>query len=368
METATLLRQLAEARGPSGYEAEVREIVGNLLRAHSHDVRVDRLGNCVALRRGTGAADGAARPSLMIAAHMDEIALVVTGREKGFLRVTEIGGFDPRVLFGQEVAVHGRRELAGLVVSVPPHFTAPSEREKPVPLDKLFVDVGLPPAEVESLVRVGDIVTLAPRWSDLAHGYAACKSMDDRASVAAMVLCLEELARRTHAWDVYAVATVQEESTMAGAVTGAYGIDPTAAIAVDVTFGAQPGLSAAETVVMDGGPAVAVGPNFHPLIHDGLVRAAKALELAYQIEPLPGPSGTDAWGIQVSRSGIPCGLLSIPLRSMHTPIETVCLRDVERTGRLLAEFICRLPLDFAGTLVVRDALAEEAPASSAQED
>jgi len=367
METATLLRQLTEARGPSGYEAEVREIVGNLLRAHAHDLRVDRLGNCVALRRGAGAATVGARPSLMIAAHMDEIALMVTGVEKGFLRITQIGGFDPRVLLGQEVVVHGRRELPGLVVSVPPHFTDPSEREKPVPLDKLFVDIGLPPVEVESLASVGDVVTLAARWSDLTHGYAACKSMDDRASVAAMVLCLEELARRTHAWDVYAVATVQEETTMAGAVTGAYGIDPTAAIAVDVTFGAQPGLNAAETVNMDGGPAIALGPNFHPLIHARLVDAAKALELAFQMEPIPGASGTDAWGIQVSKSGIPCGLLSIPLRYMHTPVETVCLRDIERTGRLLAEFICRLPVDFARTLVVRDALAEEAHAPAAQE-
>ncbi len=294
----------------------------------------------------------------MIAGHMDEIALIVTGIEKGFLRITQIGGFDPRVLLGQEVVVSGRRDLRGLVVSVPPHFTDPADREKPLPLEKLFVDVGLPPGEVESLVRVGDLVTLAARWSTLAHGYAACKSMDDRAAVAAMVLCLEELSRRTHEWDVYAVATVQEETTMAGAVTGSYGIDPAAAIAIDVTFGAQPGLSPAETVVMDGGPCIALGPNFHPLIHERLVSAAKALEILFQIECIPGASGTDAWGIQMSRSGVPCGLISIPVRFMHTAVETVCLRDIERTGRLLAELICRLPADFPDSLVVQDALFE----------
>jgi endoglucanase len=365
METAILLRQLAEARGPSGYEAEIRETVGRIFHDYAHEVRVDVLGNCLALRRGAGpAGPGGVRPSLMIAGHMDEIALMVTGIEKGFLRITQIGGFDQRVLLGQEVVVNGTREMPGLVVSVPPHFTDPAEREKPVPLEKLFVDVGLPPGEVESLVRVGDVVTLAARWSELAHGYAACKSFDDRAAVAAIALCLEELSRRTHEWDVYAVATVQEETTMAGAITGSYGIDPTAAIAVDVTFGAQPGLSAAETLGMDGGPGIAIGPNFHPLIHERLVHAAKALELAFQIEPVPGPSGTDAWGIQVSRAGIPCGLLSIPLRSMHTPVETVCLRDIERTGRLLAEFICRLPADFAESLAVRDSFAEEQQAAA----
>ncbi|MGA2973862.1 MAG: M42 family metallopeptidase [Spirochaetia bacterium] len=360
METASLVRELTEARGPSGYEAEVRDVIRKRFEEHAHEVRVDALGNCIALRRGSGNAPaGGARPSLMLAGHMDEIALMVAQREKGFLRIAQIGGFDPRVLFGQEVVVHGRRELAGLVVSVPPHFTDAAERDKPVPLEKLFVDVGLPAQEVETLVRVGDIVTLRARWTSLAGGYAACKSMDDRLAVAAIALCLEELSRRSHEWDVYAVATVQEEVGLRGAVTGAYGIAPTAAIAIDVTFGAQPGLSAAKTVKMDGGPGIALGPNFHPRLFERLVDAAKAIELSYQVDPIPGASGTDAWGIQMSRSGVPCGLVSIPLRSMHTPVETVCLRDVERAGRLLAEFICRLPASFAETLVLRDALAKE---------
>ena len=178
----------------------------------------------------------------MLAAHMDEIALVVLQMEKGFLRLAPVGGFDPRVLFGQEVVVHGKRELSGLVVSVPPHFTDAAEREKPVPLEQLFVDVGLPATEVESLVAVGDIITLRPRWTELAGGYAACKSMDDRTAVAAIALCLEGPSGRSHEWDVYAVATVQEEAGGGGRHDRAWGIAPTAAIALDVTFGVQPGL------------------------------------------------------------------------------------------------------------------------------
>jgi endoglucanase len=359
MDTAALVRELTEARGPSGYEAEIREAVRKRLAENAHEIRVDSLGNLIALRRGEGGA-GVARPSVMLAGHMDEIALMVTQVEKGFLRVTQVGGFDPRVLFGQEVVVHGTRELPGMVVSVPPHFTDAAEREKPVPLEKLFVDVGLPPQEVQAAVRVGDIVTLRARWTALAGGYAACKSMDDRASVAAIVLCLEELARRRHGWDVYAVATVQEEVIGGGAETGAFGIQPTIAIAIDVTFGAQPGLSPAETIKMDCGPSISLGPNFHPLVFDRLMAAAKALELSCQVEPIPGSSGTDAWGIQVSRTGIPCGLLGIPVRSMHTPVETVCLRDIERTAKLLAEFISRLDAAFADGLVVADALATPA--------
>ena len=218
MDTSTLVKELVEARGASGYETEVREVVKKRFSEFAHEVRVDALGNLIALRRGEGAS--APRPCVMLAGHMDEIALMVTRLEKGFLQVTQIGGFDPRVLFGQEVVVHGSRELPGLVVSVPPHFTDPSERERPVPLEKLFIDVGLPPDEVTGTVSVGDIVTLRGRYTQLTGGYAAGKSMDNRAAVAAIALCLEELARRRHSWNVFAVATVQEEASMAGAVTG----------------------------------------------------------------------------------------------------------------------------------------------------
>jgi endoglucanase len=377
METAGLLKELTEARGPSGYEREVRQIVRKRFEAFADETRVDAIGNLIALRRGepdgggraagkeTPAAGGPT-PSIMLAGHMDEIALMVLQIEKGFLRMAQVGGFDPRVLLGQPLTVHGKRELPGFVVSVPPHFTEPGERDKPVPLEKLFVDVGLPRSEVEALVRVGDLATLASRYTELAGGYAYCKSMDDRAAVATIALCLEELSRRRHSWDVYAVATAQEEATMAGAAVGAYGIAPTIAIAIDVTFGQQPGVSGPETVKMDGGPAIATGPNIHPGIFTRLMSTAKSLEIPHQVDVVPGASGTDAWAIQVSRSGVPCGLVSIPLRSIHTPVETVCLRDIERIAKLLAEFICRLDASFADSLAVRDALAAPpAPAASA---
>jgi tetrahedral aminopeptidase len=370
METAALLRELTQARGPSGYEEEVRALIQARFAEHAHDVRVDAMGNCIARIPATaeradaagnapsaGTTPSGTTPALMLTAHMDEVALMVTQVEKGFLRVTQVGGFDPRVLLGQEVIVHGRRELNGLVVSVPPHFTAPAEREKPVPLEKLFIDVGLDPGEAPGIVRVGDLVTLRARWTELSSGCVACKSMDDRAAMVSIILCLEELSRRTHAWDVLAVATAQEEIGCRGAVTGAFGVDPAAAIALDATFAMQPGLSASETVRMDGGPSIAMGPNFNARLSDRLVEAAKAIELPCQVEPIPAESGTDAWRIQVSREGIPCALIGIPVKFMHTPVETVCLRDVERAGRLLAEAICRLPADFAASLETRDALA-----------
>ncbi len=366
-DTAELLRQLCEARGPSGFEAEIRGIVAERFGEHADDVRTDPLGNVIALARGTGGAPAeGSRPAIMLAAHMDEIALIVRQLERGFLHVSSIGGIDPRVLLGQPVTVHGRRECAGIVVSIPPHFTDPADREKPVPMEKLFVDVGLPRAEVEELVRVGDAITMRARFRRLAGPYASCKSMDDRASVAAIALCLEELARRRHAWDVYAVATVQEEVTGVGAVSSAFNLEPTLAVAIDVTFGAQPGVNGPEAMKMDGGPTIALGPNIHPKVFERLVAAARAIELPHQVEPIPGASGTDAWSIQVARGGVPTGLVGIPLRSMHTPVETVSLRDVERAAKLLAELITRLDLAFARSLVVADAFAAGAAAGAAE--
>jgi len=370
METAALLRELAEARGPAGYERSVSSIVRARFGAVTPDVRTDALGNVIARLPASAAGGGSAqgtshagdspsggRPSIMLAAHMDEISLMVTQVEKGFLRFTQVGGFDPRVLFGQEVVVHGRRDLPGLVVSVPPHFTDAAEREKPISIEKLFIDTGLAPAEVEGAVQVGDLVTLRGRWAELAGGYATSKSLDDRAGVAAVALCLQEVARRTRFWDVFAVATVQEEIGIRGAITSAFGVAPDAAIALDVTFGSQSGVGPQESVKMDGGPSLCIGPNFHPRLFDRLVEAAKAIECPHQVEAIPGASGTDAWAIQVSRAGVPCALVGIPVRYMHTPVETICLRDLERTARVLAEAVCRLTPDFADTLETRDALA-----------
>jgi endoglucanase len=222
----------------------------------------------------------------------------------------------------------------------------PEEREKTIPMDKLFIDVGVGKEELERLVRVGDLVTLRREFTQLQGDLVAGKAFDDRTAVAAILVCLEGLASIRHAWDVYAVATVQEEVGLRGAITSAYGLAPDVAIAIDVTFGNQPGVSEAETVKMDKGPAIGFGPNVHPRLHEALVEMAKELEIPYQVEAVPGASGTDAWAIQVTREGIPTALISIPLRYMHTSVETVSLKDVERTGRLMAGFIGRLDEGF----------------------
>ena len=337
MQIKNVLKRLSEAEGVSGYEEAVRELVRQEFAPYVDEMRSDAMGNLIALKRGQ-AADESPRRSIMLAGHMDEIGLLVTKLERGFIRFSTVGGFDLRVLPGQEVRVHGRRCLPGVIGMRPPHVLEQADREKVVPLEELFVDVGLPDNELSQQVRVGDIITLHRPFAELANDLVIGKAFDNRAAVVCIASCLEQLAAVRHTWDVYAVATVQEEVGLKGALTSAFAIAPDIGIALDVTHGNMLGVSEVDTVKFGGGPAIGFGPSMHPLVFSRLVETAKGYEIAHQTDPIPTRSGTDAWAIQVTRAGIPTGLLSIPLRYMHTTVEMLDLRDLQRAADLLAAF------------------------------
>jgi putative aminopeptidase FrvX len=347
VDVVPLLKRLSEASGVSGYEHEVREIVQDVLGQYADEVRTDTIGNVIALKRGTGSEP---RPTLMIATHMDEIGLIVSELEEGFIHFEQVGGYDDRVLLGQQVTVHGRQDLPGIIGARPPHVLPADERDKPIPHDKLLIDVGLPPEDVSKLVQVGDLITMNRDLIELEGGLVSGKALDNRASVVAAVVCLEELTRARHLWDVYAVATAQEEVGLKGAITSTYGLQPDLGIAVDVTFARQPGTPDERTFELGKGPTIGYGPNFHPKLHEAVVETAKALEMSYHLQATTYAPGTDARAIQISREGVPCALISIPERNMHTPVETVSAKDVERAGRLIAAFITRLDEDFMDSL------------------
>jgi putative aminopeptidase FrvX len=366
MNTDGLLSALLEAEGVSGHEQAARDAVRLAWSPHCHDVRSDVMGSLVASRwseasleagpsgrESVGDRDDSVSPrspSILLASHMDQIGLMVTKIETGgFIRFTTVGGWDPRVLLAQPIRVHGQSVLPGVIGSRPPHVLGPELRGLVIPIDELFIDIGLAEDEVRRKVRVGDVISLARAPQKLQGKRRASPSMDNRASVAAVAICLELLSQRRHVWDVHAVATVQEEIGLKGAKTAAWGLSPTMAIAIDVSFAAQSGASDIDFKLGDG-PLIAFGPNIHPAIHEALVEAATRLEMKHAIEPIAGDSGTDAWATQVARSGVPTGLLSIPMRYMHSPVETLSLEDIERVGRLLAEFIAGLSQAFADRL------------------
>jgi endoglucanase len=274
----------------------------------------------------------------MLAAHMDEIGLMVTGVEDdGFLQFRPVGWVDPRVLPAQEVVVHGRRPLPGLIGAKPPHVQEAGEREKAYPLEQLYIDVGLTADEARASVRVGDVVTIHRPFVRLQGEYVAGKAFDDRAGVVSTLVCLEELASRHHAADVFVVATAQEEPGIRGSLPATFGVMPDVGIAIDVTFADE--VEGGPRASLGKGPAIAIGPHVHPGLLERFLAVAQDLRVPYQLDPAPSPGGTDAYNIQVARAGVPTILVSIPQRNMHTSVELLTCDDIRLTGRLLAGFI-----------------------------
>lgn len=343
MEIKRFLKELCEAPGVSGYEHNVARLVQAAFKSYVDEVRQDRLGNVVFRKKGTGEN----RPRILLAAHMDEIGLMVTKIEEGgFLRISAVGGIDPRTVVGQEVTLCGRETLSGVIGVKPPHLTDADEQDKGHKMEDLHIDLALPAERVKKLVAVGDLAIIRREAIELAGQSLAAKAMDDRAGVAVLLACLKELQRLQHAADVYAVATVQEEVGVRGAATATYGVVPDIGIAVDVTHGEMPGVPEYDTCKMGKGPGVTIGPNIHPRVGEEIMRVAKEYKIPYQLEVAAGPTGTDARAIQVTRGGIPTGLVSIPLRYMHTSVELVDMDDVKHAGRLLAYFIAAVDAAF----------------------
>jgi putative aminopeptidase FrvX len=341
------LIQVCNAHGPSGYEGPVREVVAEAWRPFVDSLEVGKLGSLVGYKLGSGSVP---RRRIMLCAHMDEIGLVISDIDRGFLKVSRLGGIDNRIVPGMPVLVHGKQALKG-VVGLPPLHTLENDKRSRYPkLDELVVDLGLPPDEVSALVSIGDVITMDTPMLTLQGTRLAGKALDDRACVAAITVCLDALQARQHGWDVLAVASVQEEVGCHGARSEAYRLQPDIAIALDVTFASQPGVEGVTHKLGDGVP-ISLGANFHPALYEAINAAAERLEMTLHADPIPMQSGTDAWPIQVSRDGIPTALLSIPVRNMHTPVETVDTKDIERAGRLMAEFICGLTPDFLATIV-----------------
>lgn len=345
------LKALSAAPGLSGYEGPARAVIRPAWAGLTDELHEDRLGTLWALHRGRGAQP---RHRLMLAAHMDAIGLMVTRREGEFLRVSNIGGIDPRVLPGQLVTVHGRKDLPG-VVAQPPSFLLPrARRDNVTPLGELLIDTGLPAERLAKLVQTGDLVSFAQPPVELLNEQLAAKSLDNRASVAALTVCLDNLQGRPHAWDVFAVATVQEEVGLRGAGTSAFTLQPDVAVAVDVTYGSDANTRefSHRTLPLGGGPALGLGPNIHSGLHAAFMACAGRAEIPFSVEVMPGHSGTDAFAIQVAREGIPTMVVSIPVRNMHTPVEVAAIKDIARTGRLLAEFAVSLDDDTMKSLTL----------------
>jgi endoglucanase len=320
-----LIRDFTQAYGPSGNEDQVRNVIRRAVETLCDRITVDALGNLIAFRQGKGKGEGpgAGRRRVMLAAHMDEIGLIVTHiDDKGFLRFAEVGGVSPHMLIGQRVVFgNGAEGSIG---------TERVDEIKDLKIDKMFIDIGARTAAwAREKVEVGDMATFQRGLSDMG-GRVAAKAMDDRIGCVVIAETLRRLGESPH--DIHAVFTVQEEVGLRGARTSAYGIDPDFGLAFDVTgVGDTPRARSIVNMELGNGACIKAKDAsliVPPAVKNLLVRTAKDNGIPYQLEVLPA-GGTDTAAIQLTRSGVPAGCISIPTRYIHTPVELVDLDDVE---------------------------------------
>ena len=335
MELKELTRQLCALPGPSGYENAVSRYIAEYVRPFADEVKVDVMGNLLAVKRcGRSGAK-----TVLLDAHMDEVGLIVTAVENGFLKFSAIGGIDARILPALEVRVLTEDgPLFGVVDTMPPHALKPSDSDKAFDIDKLYIDVGMTQEEAEKRVPIGTPVVFGSSCEELGEELLCGKSLDDRSCAAIQIKAFEALSGAERSVDVVLMISTQEEVGGRGAITGAWLAEPDYAIVSDVTFDRETDGDSV-TTRLGKGAAIGVGPNMHHAMTQELIRLAEEKEIPYQVEVCPGRSGTNAEEIQITRCGVATLLISLPLRYMHTPQELVCCRDMESVCKLITEYV-----------------------------
>lgn len=342
MDLQEILISLIEPTIVSGSELQNSNKIKEAFLEHCDNVKCDKLGNIIGLKKGLSS-----NYKIMLAAHMDEIGLIVKHiDDKGFIRFISVGGVDQRILPAQEVIIHGSKKILGTIGNKPPHIQEKKEQKKAIKADDMFIDTGFSAQDVKKYISVGDFITFKRKPTELFNSRFSSNALDNRAGIAVMLSTLQYLRKMNHDLDVYMVATVQEEVGLRGAIVSSYGVSPDIGIAIDVCHGDMPNTPEYETQKLGLGPVLSLGPNIHPKLFERLKHIAQDYKIPYQLNPEPSSTGTDAWAIQISKEGIPTAVVSIPLRYMHTTVETICLDDVKMSSRLLALFISSICKDF----------------------
>jgi endoglucanase len=341
------LEKLSNACGVAGREEEVRNLMKKFLKPYVDEIREDKLGNVIGVKKGKKDA-----LKVMLAAHMDEIGLLVkTISKEGFIQFAKIGGIDDRILLAQKVIVYTEKTpLYGIIGSKPPHIQKEEERKKVLGYDELFIDIGAENQEQAKKmgVKIGDPVGFDIKFARVGKDIVIGKAFDDRVGCAVMIEAMKKLEKTE--CTVYAVGTVQEEVGLRGATTAAFGIYPDVGIALDVTVaGDVPGVKEVEAPIkLRKGPSIEIadmGLITHPKVLRLLVDAAEENKIPYQLETgLPG--STDAARISLTREGVPSGVISVPTRYIHSPASLLSLKDAENAVKLTVAAMQKIPQYF----------------------
>lgn len=339
----TFLKTLLATPTPSGREEAGQAVVAEYMGRFADTVETDVHGNVI------GSLNAGADVRVMLAGHCDEIGLMVQYiDDKGFLYVSAVGGVNVRLLQGERILIQGRKGMVPGVIGVKPiHLMTKKEREGGAPeIHELWVDIGAKNCkDAEKAVTPGDVATIDTGWIELRNGLIACRGFDDRIGAFVVADVMRVLARRKLNVAVHAVSTVQEEVGLRGAKTAAFGVDPHIGIAVDVGFASDyPDVN--KKIVGEGslgeGPLLHRGPTYNNPLYDLLEKTATKHKIKTQAQPEPRGAGTDAYAMMLNRSGVAAALISVPNRYMHSPVETIALRDAEHSVKLIAEFVASL--------------------------
>jgi len=338
-------RNVLETPSPSGYETKVQDVVRQYVAPFADQVTTDLHGNVIAVKNP----DAPLR--VMLAGHCDQIGLIVQHLDdQGFLYVQSIGGWDPIVLVGQRMTVWtDSGPVFGVIARKPIHLLTDEERKQVPKMQDLWIDIGATSKEeAAKLVRVGDCVTVELGFRQLLNQRGVSPAMDDKAGMWVVIEALRRADKSKLKCGLYAVSTVQEEVGLRGSRTSAFGIDPQIGIAVDVTHATDcPTIDKKQEgdVALGKGPVIYRGPNMNPKVVERLIAAAQTNQIPFQPAASGRATPTDANSLQVNRAGVAAGLVSIPNRYMHSPVETISLEDIDRAADLLARFAESLPAD-----------------------
>ncbi|MEN3041925.1 MAG: M20/M25/M40 family metallo-hydrolase [Fervidobacterium sp.] len=331
--TKDLLLKLTSIPGPSGYEDEVLDEIENIMKSYSDECFRTPMGSLVCVKKGTG-------QKIAFFAHADQIAFLVAKiYEDGFLRLSTIGGWDPKTIISQKVWIHTKKgKLRGIVGFMPPHLQTTEESKKVPDYDHLFVDVTMNPDWRE--INIGDLVTIDVDGFEK-NGTVYAPAIDNRASCVSIIKAAEFLSKMKTTSQVYYIFSTQEEIGGPGAKSGAYISEIEYGIVIDVTHGDEdiPGFP---KIKMGEGPAIGIGPVTNKKFVEHIQNVAAKYNIKIQIEPIPSRSGTDTDEVQLTRIGVKTALVSIPLKYMHNPYEKVYIKDLEDTAKLLAFTVTEL--------------------------
>lgn len=332
MDLKTLTMTLCSLPGPSGFESPVRDFIADYVRPFADEVKTDALGSVAAVKRcGVKGAE-----TLLLDAHMDEIGLIVTAAEDGFLRFSKLGGVDARTLAAREVTILTDPPLYGVIDTMPPHVLSEEDTDRAVAIDKLAIDAGLSQEQAGRLVPPGTPVVFEGACEEIG-GWICGKALDDRACAAILIKAFEALSAMPLGRDIALLISTQEEVGSRGAIVGAWNAAPERAIVVDVTFSKTPH-GGDVTTEAGKGAAIGIGPNMNRAMTEALFELARKREISVQPEVCPGDSGTNAAAIQVSRGGVATALVSLPIRYMHTPVEMALRDDMESVLQLITAY------------------------------